>query len=202
MRILRWLVVGLLGLVVLVTLASLVFDLVTSDPNVPVTKLWHGRFVRADGVLTAYRSWGTTGIVGAQGAPVVLLGGFVEPSFVWEQVGPLLASGHRVYALDLDGFGYSQRRGPWTLQEWADQVQAFMTHLGIDKPIVVGTRREPRSRSSSPAATSPPASCCSTATRSRSADRRAGRRRSCCTRRSSRPGSGSRPGWTGSCAAS
>jgi hypothetical protein len=96
-RILRWLVRVVLGVIVLATLASLVFDLVTSDPNVPVTKLWHGKFVRADGVLTAYRSWGT------HGTPIVLLGGFIEPSFVWNTVGPLLASGHRVYALDLDG---------------------------------------------------------------------------------------------------
>lgn len=132
MRILRWLVATIVGVVVIVTVASLVFDLVTSDPNVPVTKLWHGKFVRADGVLTAYRSWGS------HGTPVVLLGGFVEPSFVWDTVGPLLATGHRVYALDLDGFGYTERHGPWTLQEWSDQVQAFMTHLGISKPIVVG----------------------------------------------------------------
>ena len=84
-------------------------------------------------MLTAYRSWGR------RGSPIVLVGGFLEPSFVWEDVGPLLArAGHRVYALDLDGFGYSERRGPWTLGEWADQVQGFMRALGISRPVVVG----------------------------------------------------------------
>jgi len=66
------------------------------------------------------------------------VGGFIEPSFVWDKVAPLLARSHRVYALDLDGFGYSERRGPWTLPEWGDQVQSFMTKLHIKRPVVVG----------------------------------------------------------------
>jgi pimeloyl-ACP methyl ester carboxylesterase len=113
--------------------ASVAYNAVTSDPNVPVRQLWKGKFVSADGVLTAYRQWGTSG------TPIVLIGGFLEPSFVWNRVGPkLAAAGHRVYALDLDGFGYSERRGPSTLQEWSDQVQEFAKVLNLEKPIVVG----------------------------------------------------------------
>ncbi|MGH3003586.1 MAG: alpha/beta fold hydrolase [Gaiellaceae bacterium] len=121
------------GVLVLVTLGSLAYNAATSDADVPVTQLWHGRFVEADGVLTAYRRWGT------HGSPIVLVGGFLEPSFVWRGVGPQLArAGHRVYALDLDGFGYTQRRGPSTLAEWADQVQGFAKALGLHRPLVVG----------------------------------------------------------------
>lgn len=98
----------------------------------PVQKLWHGKFVRAAGVLTAYRSWGT------HGRPVVLLGGFLEPTFVWSRVGPLLAATHRVYAYDMDGFGYTERRGPWTLSEWVDQLAGFEHALGLRQPVVVG----------------------------------------------------------------
>jgi pimeloyl-ACP methyl ester carboxylesterase len=130
--ILRRLAVGLLALALVLIAASAVFDLVTSDPNVPVRQLWHGRFVEADGVLTAYREWGS------RGTPVVLVGGFVEPTFVWRAVGPLLARRHRVVALDLDGFGYTRRKGPWTLAEWTDQTQAVMEKLGLRRPIVVG----------------------------------------------------------------
>jgi pimeloyl-ACP methyl ester carboxylesterase len=119
-------------LVVLVTIGSFVFNIATAGEGKPVTELWHGRFVKADGVLTAYREWGS------HGSPIVLIGGFVEPSFVWNDVAPILARNHRVYALDLDGFGYSARRGPWTLKEWGDQVQDFMRVLHIAKPIVVG----------------------------------------------------------------
>jgi len=127
-HIVRRILIALLALLVVLTIASVVFNAATSDAEVPVTQLWHGRFV--DG--TAYRRWG------AHGSPVILLGGFAEPSFVWERVGPLLARTHRVYALDLDGFGYSERRGPWTLAHWGDQVQSFARALHLQKPIVVG----------------------------------------------------------------
>jgi len=127
-RILRLLVTLVLGVVLLVTAASVVYNLATSDPNVPVTKLWHGKF--ADG--TAYREWGS------QGPPIVLVGGFLEPSFVWDGVAPILAAHFRVYALDLDGFGYTVRRGPWTLKGWGDQVQRFIEALHLGRPIVVG----------------------------------------------------------------
>lgn len=128
MRVIRWILYTLLGLVLALTLASVIYNASTADASVPVRDLWHGKTV--DG--TAYRQWGATG------TPIVLIGGFLEPSFVWEKVAPLLAQGHRVYALDLDGFGYTERRGPWTLQHWGDQVQAFCKALGLTKPIVVG----------------------------------------------------------------
>lgn len=121
-----------LGLIAVVTLASIVFNLATSDPNVPVQRLWHGKFVEAAGVKTAYRTWG------AHGTPVVLLGGFFEPSFVWDRVGRLLARRHRVYAFDFDGFGYTERRGPWTLGEWLDQLRGFERAFHLHRPIVVG----------------------------------------------------------------
>jgi pimeloyl-ACP methyl ester carboxylesterase len=132
LRIVRGLVLGLISLVVLAAMASFAFNLATSGEGKPVRTLWPGRFVEADGMLTAFRQWGT------RGTPVVLIGGFLEPSFVWNDVGPLLARQHRVYALDLDGFGYSERRGPWTLTEWGNQVQSFMHTLDIRRPIVVG----------------------------------------------------------------
>jgi len=133
----RWLrrIAGALVLLVLtLTLASCAFNLATADEGKPAHALWHGKFVRADGVLTAYRTWGH-----GNGEPVVLVGGFVEPTFAWEGVAPLLAArGHRVYALDLDGFGFSERKGPWTLGEWSDQLQDFMRTLRIGRSIVVG----------------------------------------------------------------
>ncbi len=133
MRIVLGLGLLLTGFLVLLLSASYLFNLATDGEGKPVTELWHGRFVTADGVLTAYREWGS------HGSPIVLVGGFLEPTFVWAQVGPLLAAaGHRVYALDLDGFGYSERRGPWTLTEWADQTEAFMRVVGVTRPVVVG----------------------------------------------------------------
>ena len=90
-------------------------------------------FVRVDGTTLAYRSWGT------HGSPVVLLGGAAEPSWVWHDVGPLLArGGHRVFALDLPPFGYSQRRGPYTMSHWLQLVRGFEQRLRIERPVLVG----------------------------------------------------------------
>ena len=120
-------------LIVVVLTASVIFNKATSETGTPVEQLWHGSFVEAGGRMNAYREWGS------HGSPIVLLGGFLEPSFVWGLVGPQLAAhGHRVYALDLDGFGYTERHGPWTLEGWSDQVEAFTRALGIEDPTIVG----------------------------------------------------------------
>lgn len=128
MRIVRFVLTLILALLLAVTFASLLYNAATSDPNVPVSQLWHGKFL--DG--TAYREWGSAG------RPVVLVGGFLEPSSVWRDVAPLLARSFHVYALDLDGFGYTKRQGPWTLAHWGDQVQHFVSALHLKHPIVIG----------------------------------------------------------------
>jgi pimeloyl-ACP methyl ester carboxylesterase len=120
-------------LVVGVTLAAFVFDLATSGSEQPAGSLYPGPFVRVDGTLIAYRSWGHTG------SPLVLLGGAAEPSWVWHEAGPLLArAGHRVYAVDLPPFGYSQRHGPYTMAHWLTLLQGFEQRLHIDRPILIG----------------------------------------------------------------
>ena len=125
------------GLVVLalflgLTLAALAYDLATNGREQPATSLYPGPFVRVDGTLLAYRRWGTTG------TPVVLLGGAAEPSWVWHDVGPLLARHHRVFALDLPPFGYSQRRGPYTMAHWLPLLQGFEHRLRLARPVLVG----------------------------------------------------------------
>jgi pimeloyl-ACP methyl ester carboxylesterase len=118
---------------VAITLAAFVFDLATNGSARPASSLYPGPFVRVDGTLLAYRSWGHTG------SPVVLLGGAGEPSWVWHDVGPLLARrGHRVYAVDLPPFGYSERRGPYTMAHWLQLLQGFERRLHIDRPVLVG----------------------------------------------------------------
>ncbi|MBV8480342.1 MAG: alpha/beta hydrolase, partial [Actinobacteria bacterium] len=130
-RWLRRIGIGLLALLVLLTLASLAYNLATPG-GVAASKLYAGPYAEADGTALAYRHWGT------HGSPIVLLGGFIEPSWVWHEVGPLLGRTHRVYALDLPPFGYSQRRGPFTVAHWTLLVEAFDARVGIRRPVVVG----------------------------------------------------------------
>jgi pimeloyl-ACP methyl ester carboxylesterase len=131
-RILRRVGIGLLVLVVAVTVASFAYNVATSGRERGARSLYAGPYVVVDGVSLAYRRWGRTG------SPIVLVGGFVEPSWVWHRVGPLLARRHRVVAVDLPPFGYSQRRGPYTLERWVELVRDFGRALGLRRPVLVG----------------------------------------------------------------
>jgi len=131
-RWLRRLGIALAALVVALTAASLVYNAATAGRDVAASELYAGPYTEVDGTQLAYRRWGT------HGTPIVLLGGFIEPSWVWHEVGPLLGRAHRVYAVDLPPFGYSQRRGPFTLAHWTELVQGFDSRLDIRRPVLVG----------------------------------------------------------------
>jgi pimeloyl-ACP methyl ester carboxylesterase len=131
-RWLRRIGIAIAALVLVLTFASLAYNAATAGRDVAAAKLYAGPYVRADGTRLAYRRWGS------HGSPIVLIGGFIEPSWVWHEVGPILGRTHRVYALDLPPFGYSQRRGPFTLAHWTELVRAFDTRLGIRRPVIVG----------------------------------------------------------------
>ena len=134
-RLRRWgrrLALGFLILVVAVTVASLVYNVATSGRERPARALSAGPYLQVGGTLVAYRHWGSTG------TPIVLVGGFVEPSWVWHEIGPLLGRRHRVYAIDLPPFGYTQRNGSYTLADWVSLLRGFEQELRIVRPIVVG----------------------------------------------------------------
>ncbi|MFA1546723.1 alpha/beta fold hydrolase [Actinomadura chokoriensis] len=90
------------------------------------------RFVPADGIRTRYRAWG------GDGPPVVLVHGFAESADTWSRVGGLLAAHRRVYALDLSGWGYSRRRGPYDAEHGAAQVLGFLDAMRLDRAVLVG----------------------------------------------------------------
>src|SRR5215467_13418075 len=134
-RLKRWskrIGIALLALFAALTLASFAYNAATAGEVKPAAALYRGPFVQIGDRLVAYRKWGQSG------APIVLAGGFVVPSSVWTRAGALLGRSHRVFALDLPPFGYTQRTGPYTLNSWVDLVSAFAKHFGLRRPIVVG----------------------------------------------------------------
>ena len=131
-RILLGIAVGVVALLAALAAAAAAYDAVVPFESKPARQLSDGPFVRLDGRLVAYRAWGTSG------TPIVLIPGFAEPSFVFERVAPLLARRHRVYALDLAGFGYTERAEPYGLEAWSAQVQSFLRHFRIERPLLVG----------------------------------------------------------------
>ncbi len=130
----RWakrLGLALLALVAVLTVAAAGYDAFTTGGR-PARALYAGPYVRVDGRELAFRRWGSSG------SPIVLIGGFAEAADVWRRVAPLLARSHRVYALDLPPFGYSERRGPYLIATWVDEIEGFERALHIVRPTLVG----------------------------------------------------------------
>ena len=76
-----------------------------------------------------------------QGEAVVLLHGFGASTYLWRKVMPALAASHRVVAIDLNGFGYTERpQNPaaYTREGQTALVLGVMDVLGIDRAHVAG----------------------------------------------------------------
>lgn len=129
----RWLkriALGVLAVLVAGTVFSLGYNAVTRKPRAVPAGL---TYVQTGDVRTRFRRWGTSG------PPIVLVHGFVESADTWQYTASrLAAAGHRVYALDLDGWGYSQRVAPFTAEHQTTQLLDFIAALHLDRPVLVG----------------------------------------------------------------
>jgi len=72
------------------------------------------------------------------GPPLVLVHGITESSRAWDPVLPKLAEHWRVVAVDLRGHGASERRAPYDALTLASDVNAVVSDLGLDAPLMVG----------------------------------------------------------------
>jgi pimeloyl-ACP methyl ester carboxylesterase len=95
-----------------------------------------GLFLDAGGIRTHYHDVG-------EGAPVVLLHGSgpgVSAWANWQHTMPALARDARVLALDLVGYGASERPGDvrYSLRTWTDHVWSFLDALGLEQVALVG----------------------------------------------------------------
>jgi pimeloyl-ACP methyl ester carboxylesterase len=122
--------IGVLVLAVVITGFTLVFNRLTDGRRARPAGL---RYVQAVDVPTRVRSWG------GSGTPVMLVHGAAESADTWAAVAERLASeGHRVYALDLDGWGYSTRVAPFDLSHQSEQLLATLRALGLSRTLLVG----------------------------------------------------------------
>ncbi|WP_147341210.1 alpha/beta fold hydrolase [Actinomadura logoneensis] len=128
----RWSRRTLLVLVVLwglVTAASMVVVRTTQERAAVPAGL---SYVQAGDVRTRYREWGSGG------SPVVLVHGAFESADAWTPTAEVLGRTRHVYALDLTGNGYSQRKSPYDARHMAEQVNAFIAAMRLVKPVIVG----------------------------------------------------------------
>jgi pimeloyl-ACP methyl ester carboxylesterase len=89
-------------------------------------------YMELEGVRVRYVDTGGTG------SPVVLIHGFGSSLKIWETVIEDLAKQHRVLALDLKGFGWTDRPpGDYSPQAQAQLVLAFMDRLKVGRSSLV-----------------------------------------------------------------
>lgn len=74
------------------------------------------------------------------GSPVVLLHGLGGSTYSWRFIAPILARTHRVIALDLKGFGRSDKPfdRAYSAADQARLVAAFLTRRGLHQVTLVG----------------------------------------------------------------
>ncbi|MFQ5610725.1 MAG: alpha/beta fold hydrolase [Anaerolineae bacterium] len=88
-----------------------------------------------DGGLVHYEAFGR-----GRGSPIVFIHGWLGSWRYWMPTMEAMAAiDHPVYALDLWGFGDSDKtKERYDVQSYIDLLASFINHLGIDKPVLVG----------------------------------------------------------------
>jgi pimeloyl-ACP methyl ester carboxylesterase len=74
-----------------------------------------------------------------EGVPILLVHGWMGTSYHWRKVMPLLAARHRVVAVDVRGYGESDKPDAgYDGETIADDLHQLARTLGLGRPIVVG----------------------------------------------------------------
>jgi pimeloyl-ACP methyl ester carboxylesterase len=97
----------------------------------------HSHFVQVDGARIHFQEFGD-----ATKPTILLIHGYTASLYVWKTVAPMLAdAGFHVVALDLLGFGYSDKPSwfDYAIGSQARVVARFMNRLGIGRATIVGS---------------------------------------------------------------
>jgi pimeloyl-ACP methyl ester carboxylesterase len=124
--------------------AAIAWKLLGREREVPwkeaASKLVHGdrsHFVNVDGMRLHYQEFGNGG-----DPALLLIHGFTASTYVWKTSAPLLAErGFRVIAVDLPGFGYSEKPASYdySILSQARTISRFMNRIGLGRATVVGS---------------------------------------------------------------
>ena len=97
----------------------------------------NSKFTNVDGARVHYQEFGDT-----SKPTIVMIHGYTASLYVWKTVAPMIAdAGFHVVALDLLGFGYSDKPSwfDYAITSQARMVARFMNRLGIGRATLVGS---------------------------------------------------------------
>ena len=97
----------------------------------------NSNFTQVDGARVHYQEFGER-----SNPTLLLIHGYTASLYVWKTVAPMLADGgFHVIALDLLGFGYSEKPSwfDYSITSQARMVARFMNRIGIGRAVVIGS---------------------------------------------------------------
>jgi len=124
-------IIGILALII-VTLPKLTSK-ETCTYDEAIKQFSKGKFVTVGDKKVHYIEKGN-------GKPIILIHGFLYHTVMWKQNIDALAKKHKVYAIDLWGWGYSERlkENEYSFERYGKQIEGFMDALNIRKATLVG----------------------------------------------------------------
>ncbi len=139
MLILRRILLTMAMLLLVVYMGLITFAYWPYGEGIPVAELADedDQFVTVDGISLRYQAWGTP----QQDQPtIVLLHGFANSLYTFRQLGPLLGEDYYVVAVDLPGFGLSDKPDDhdYSNASQASVVEAFIKQLKLEQVVIGG----------------------------------------------------------------
>jgi pimeloyl-ACP methyl ester carboxylesterase len=128
---------GAIGAAVAVKLLTRAGSVDWEDVSDKVIHCEHSHFINVDGARVHYQEFGDPA-----SPTMILIHGYTASVYVWKTAAPMLAdAGFHVIAVDLLGFGYSEKPSwfDYSIQAQARMISRFMNRLGVGRSIIVGS---------------------------------------------------------------
>lgn len=128
---------GAIGAAVAVKMLTRAKSVDWNDVSDLVPHAENSHFAQVDGARVHYQEFGER-----SNPTLILIHGYTASLYVWKTVAPMLAEeGFHVIALDLLGFGYSEKPSwfDYSITSQARVVARFMNRLGIGRGTIIGS---------------------------------------------------------------
>src|SRR5688572_12814240 len=128
---------GAIGAAIAVKMLTRVASVDWDDVSELIPHAENSRFTNVDGARIHYQEFGDP-----LKQTILLIHGYTASLYVWKTAAPMLAdAGFHVIAIDLLGFGYSDkpRSFDYSITSQARMIARFMNRLGIGRATVLGS---------------------------------------------------------------
>jgi pimeloyl-ACP methyl ester carboxylesterase len=114
---LKWLAIGAGLLLLVASIVPFLIPIEHSAAPMPERPFENSLHAEAGGVRVHAQAWPAASVDGPEQCAFALIHGFAGSTYSWRELAPRLAArGHAVIAVDLPGFGYSDRRN-WSVDD-------------------------------------------------------------------------------------